>query len=161
VTYHLPPQYRKPPMTHPTFDAAIAEFGVTTHLGEAGYILPDGQLLDFSAKRDGGPPGRRTLDHRAVSRVTEGDWTHGMNEFIALGAIRFGFMQNFMYFTYELEPTKAQLAHLREAVGFLRGTGALLVDRIRNGEPITRYDSRTPWWIDIETSILKTLPDPQ
>ena len=53
------------------FDAAKVEFGVTNNFNVAGYMLPDGSLLDFSEAKDGGDPNDRTLDHRAVSRIIE------------------------------------------------------------------------------------------
>lgn len=56
-------------------DRAAEEFGTTDSLGDTGYILPDGRMLDFS---EGGGMGR-TLDHRAV-----GD----MRAFEESGAIR-------------------------------------------------------------------------
>lgn len=41
-------------------------FGTTTNFLEAGYILSNGNLLDLSGKKDGGPPGTRAHDHRIV-----------------------------------------------------------------------------------------------
>ena len=48
---------------------AFAEYGVTRDFRECGYIMTDGRMLDFSEKRDGGNPGTRSLDHRAVGGV--------------------------------------------------------------------------------------------
>ena len=45
---------------------AIKEFGLTTSLSEAGYILPDGSLLDLSGANRGNSSGGRALDHRSV-----------------------------------------------------------------------------------------------
>jgi len=42
------------------------KMGVTTDWREAGYINPDGSLLDFSGKNQGGPSGNRSLDHRDI-----------------------------------------------------------------------------------------------
>lgn len=59
---------------------AIQEFGVTDDPFEAGYVLRDGRMLDFSGKRQGGTPGLRSYDHRDV-----GD----MHAFLAqTGAVR-------------------------------------------------------------------------
>lgn len=41
-------------------------FGTTTDYNEAGYITINGDVLDFSEKRDGGTPGQRSQDHREV-----------------------------------------------------------------------------------------------
>lgn len=58
------------------------ELGLTTDLREAGYIRPDGKLIDLSGKKEGGTPGYRALDHR------EAGGTAGMQEFMAEGNIR-------------------------------------------------------------------------
>lgn len=67
----------------------VQNFGLTTDVAEAGYILPDGRMLDFSGKSHGWTPGRRGLDHREPP-IGEG----GMVEFMRRsGAVRFGFYQ--------------------------------------------------------------------
>ena len=48
---------------------AIKEFGTTDKLTEAGYILEDGRMLDFSGKNDGGTPNTRNYDHREINRA--------------------------------------------------------------------------------------------
>ena len=58
-------------------------FGVTYDIRECGWILPDGSMLDFNEKNQGGSGGYRTLDHRAVSEIGV-DWEHFRN----MGAIR-------------------------------------------------------------------------
>jgi hypothetical protein len=45
------------------FDLAIEEFGLTSNLHEAGYILPNGSLLKLGAN------GRRDTDHRAIEAI--------------------------------------------------------------------------------------------
>ena len=71
---------------------AVKEFKTTTDINEAGYILPNGRMLDFSGKREGqSGGGGRPIDHRAIARIKgiEGSYTDGMNEFINnTGAIR-------------------------------------------------------------------------
>ena len=55
---------------HPEWIAvAKKQFGLTKDYREAGYILPDGGLLDFSGKRDGGTPGNRAYDHRDIGKI--------------------------------------------------------------------------------------------
>jgi hypothetical protein len=51
-------------------ERAVNSFGLTTDPREAGYILPDGRMLDFSAKSKGGQPGQRAQDHREVGRLS-------------------------------------------------------------------------------------------
>lgn len=69
---------------------AKEEFGLTGDPGEAGYVLNDGSMLDFSGKREGGTPGMRSYDHRDISRVTRSGGTPAMLNFMATGAVRFG-----------------------------------------------------------------------
>ena len=105
---------------------AIKEFGLTHNPDEAGYILPDGKMLNFSGRRhvlsdyrrvgnkfvpkpgkkDWGR-GQRGEDHREVSRFTEADWTDGMTEFMReTGAIR---LQPRVGFDAIQKPTDAQV----------------------------------------------------
>lgn len=49
--------------------AAIEEFGITADPREAGFILADGRLLDFSGKGMGGEPGFRAFEHVEVGRI--------------------------------------------------------------------------------------------
>lgn len=69
-------------------------FGLTTDINEAGYIMTDGSMLDFSGKREGGSAGTRVLDHRQIGSIGKGDYIQGdytdqMMEFMnTTGAIR-------------------------------------------------------------------------
>ena len=67
---------------------AVSHFGTTFRLSEAGYILTDGRLLDFSGKKFGAQGGSRTLDHREVSDAFE-DYNVSMEDFINSGNIRY------------------------------------------------------------------------
>lgn len=58
------------PREHPLIKKAKKHFGVTSDPREAGYIMPDGQMLDLSGKNDGGDPGHRARDHREISHIT-------------------------------------------------------------------------------------------
>lgn len=76
--------------------AAKSEFGITADYNEAGYVLPDGTMLDFSGKRHGGQRGERGLDHRQIGEAEPedeqktGDATDRMIRFMkTTGAIRF------------------------------------------------------------------------
>lgn len=75
----------------------IGGFGLTGDINEAGYIMRDGSMLDFSGKIDGGPAGKRELDHRQIGSIgkgdfIEGDYTEAMREFMyRTGAIRVNF----------------------------------------------------------------------
>ncbi len=76
-------------------DEAVQEFGLTDDLNAAGYVLPNGNLLDFAA---GSPTGQRWRDHRQISTLDglenqdSGDLYASMIEFMKrTRAIRFGF----------------------------------------------------------------------
>jgi hypothetical protein len=64
------PRRARTPREHPLIKKAKKHFGVTHDPREAGYITPDGQMLDLSGKNDGGDPGHRARDHREISHIT-------------------------------------------------------------------------------------------
>ncbi len=73
------------------FEDAKKEFGTTKNFNEAGYMLPDASLLDFSEKDF---PGERSIDHRAIEGVIiengnryENRWEY-LADFMNEGAIR-------------------------------------------------------------------------
>ena len=75
---------------------AKAYYGTTYSKYAAGYILPDGDMLDFSGKKFGGRGGYRTMDHREVSMFyvdeekTAERW-QAIDQFIKdTGAVRIG-----------------------------------------------------------------------
>jgi hypothetical protein len=60
-------------------EAAVENFGITTDPQEAGYLLPDGRMLDFSGRHrqvdsryDPEVAGQRTVDHREIDALTPG-----------------------------------------------------------------------------------------
>lgn len=73
-------------------NAAVENFGITNDPREAGYILPDGRMLDFSGRHwGGGDGGSRIVEHNDISEVDgiEGGGTDAMVEFMArTGAMR-------------------------------------------------------------------------
>lgn len=93
-------------------------FGTTTDWREAGYILPDGSLLDLSGANYGGThDGTRKLDHRDIRDAFERyegtkEFPEGvsMDDFINAGAIRFG--PEAMSFMMAQKPTSKQLAQI-------------------------------------------------
>jgi len=94
------------------FDIAIQDKGLTDDINEAGYILPDGGLLDFSGKRNGGPPGQRAEDHRQIVSPAGVEGTDAMIAFQRLGAIRIDAASNFI--DMETRPTSTQLRVLEQ-----------------------------------------------
>lgn len=97
-------------------DRAIRHYGLTDHWPSAGYILPDGSLLDFS---EGGGMGR-VQDHRNVGfllRQTKRDMSgfEVMEKFIHLtGAIRF--MPESIGFDIYEPPTSEQIRTMLEII---------------------------------------------
>lgn len=76
------------------FDKAKEIFGTTNNFKVAGYMLPDGSLLDFSGRWEGGPRDARYTDHRAIgsglyeASETDSNYDTNMYDFINQGAIR-------------------------------------------------------------------------
>lgn len=95
---------------------AVEHFGLTTDVKEAGYILADGRMLDFSGKREGGEPGDRVQDHREIQYIFEGP-VDAMDEFMRqTGAIRFGLPDGGgMFLDFRGRPTPAQIRVIQRA----------------------------------------------
>jgi len=94
---------------------AKKHFGTTTDINEAGYILNDGSLLDFSGKRDGGTPHKRGYDHREISSAfDETEHDVGFDEFIDNGAVRF--MPESNSFFIARMPSEKQFAKMKKII---------------------------------------------
>ena len=96
---------------------AVAEFGTTREFGEAGYILPDGKMLDF--KGEGGAKGQRGMDHRQIADAFAANElgrarTAYMNQFIADGNVRVMAEEPGVDISAETRPTDAQLEQIRK-----------------------------------------------
>ena len=108
--------------TSTLFKKSKEYFGITRDPSESGYIMPDGNMLDFSGKNEGGTPGTRAWDHRNISLgyheagidlPETGEMGSGgryMFDFMKRGAIRMGFY-NHDTLTLDLikKPTEQQL----------------------------------------------------
>lgn len=56
-------------------ERAVYEFGTTRDIREAGYILPDGRMLDLSGRREGSlDKGVRYMDHSDIGRLGPSMW---------------------------------------------------------------------------------------
>ena len=93
-------------------------FGLTNDLNETGYILSNGELLDFSGKKDGASAGTRNYDHREISSAFEYSEV-GMNEFINNGNIRYMPESNNLLMAQK--PTPEQLSVIRKIVDSANG----------------------------------------
>ena len=75
-------------------------FGITDDFKVAGYITPDGKLLDFSGRRQGNSFSvSRNIDHRQVGYAFENSefedkysGTEGMKDFMDLGYVRISWL---------------------------------------------------------------------
>ena len=118
------------------FDAAKAKFGTTYDMREAGYILPDGSMLDFSGRHQvrGGDTsflnGDRTVDHREISDIAydaddnETGISTDLGDFLDRGAIRID--SNAGAINLNVAPTKAQKDRLKRLIE--RNDGYVYVD---------------------------------
>lgn len=112
------------------FDYAKKRFGRTFDLREAGYVLPDGSMLDFSGRHEMSPGsdtsflrGDRTVDHRYVQDLNyepedDGGEKTGfktdMADFINRGAIRID--NKFGLINLSMKPTKDQKVILQRLI---------------------------------------------
>ena len=109
------------------FKAAENKFGLTNDIREAGYILPNGNMLDFSGRHEMAPNadtsdlrGRRSTDHRNIDSITfdsEDNLTGietDMYDFINRGAIRIDAAVGSIHLNQK--PTQEQCAVLRKII---------------------------------------------
>lgn len=139
------PMFRTADEREKLFKDAKDEFGTTRDFREAGYLLPDGSMLDFSEKNNGGEPGRRGADHRDIARVINdrsyGTMTEYLDDFINEGAIRL--IPESGAFSIAQQPTKEQKNMLRNFI--YRYNGEVEVEIYKNGHSVADpyYRERT------------------
>jgi len=149
-------------------DTAKKIFGVTEDPREAGYILNDGSMLDFSGKNEGGTPGTRAYDHRQINQIGDdsegqgGDskWDDvGMMEFIKAGAIRY-MPESMTFHLGPLHPDQGQLATMRKLIENPPGMEVLhfktpITIRISAAKPFEKNYDRDTSWEEIKRDILQ------
>lgn len=129
------PEFSLSEETTQIFDAAKAKFGTTYDMREAGYILPDGSMLDFSGRHqvEGDASflnGDRTVDHREIADIAydNDDNETGINtdlgDFLDRGAIRID--SNAGAINLNVAPTKAQKDRLKRLIE--RNDGYVYID---------------------------------
>jgi hypothetical protein len=111
----------------------LKQLGTTTNYREAGYIAPEGHLIDLSGRRDGSGGGSRELDHR------EAGGTAGMQELMSAGHIRH--MPEANGLDMMVRPTPKQYAHIRNIAD--RANGEVFLD-LQDG--LGEYDERNRWY---------------
>lgn len=121
-------RYSISPESQAIFDKAKEIFGTTSNINEAGYILPDGAMLDFSGRHalnegddDSFLRGERTSDHRDIGQIEyekDGNTPSGVNtdmpDFIRRGAIRID--SNAGVINLAVKPTQQQRWPIRRIV---------------------------------------------
>ena len=135
------------------FDAAKERFGTTRDLREAGYVLPDGAMLDFSGRHmvSGDSSflnGRRSVDHRDIADLNferDGNTPTGRNvsmaDFISRGAIRIDGESGSV--NLAVKPTDAQFSVIRRIAE--RTGGEMYIDFGANDtEHYAEYDGARP-----------------
>ena len=92
---------------------ALKAFKTTTNFNEAGYLLPDGKLLNFS----GGERNHRHRDHREIGEIYEAtNGTDALNRFLSDGNIRIMAESPGIDLASGVEPTREQYAALRKFI---------------------------------------------
>jgi hypothetical protein len=136
------------------FASAKERFGITNSIYEAGYVLPDGTMLDFSGrsqasgyKRDGATfrptdgqgdylRDSRGIDHREIEWDGMPEYTEtwgSMADFLRLGAVRIDGNSGTISMRSRLRPTSAQLRVLKDLVTSADGAYLDLEDDLGNG----------------------------
>lgn len=95
---------------------AIKEFGYTPYFYDAGYITPNGKMLNFSGEK-GKHFGSRGEDHRAIGIIyAETQGTDALNRFMKDGNIRIMAESPGLDISTLVEPTKEQYSTIRKFV---------------------------------------------
>ncbi len=95
---------------------AVKEFGYTPYFYDAGYITPNGKMLNFSGEK-GQHFGSRGQDHRAIGIVYANvDGGEAMVKFMGEGNIRIMAESPGIDISSLVEPTKEQYATIRKFV---------------------------------------------
>jgi hypothetical protein len=147
------------------FQSAKRRFGVTQSLYEAGYVLPDGTMLDFSGRADAGyvqgddlvfrpragerdyMQDQRSTDHREVEwddmpRYTE-IWA-SMTDFLRLGAIRIDGNSGMISMHSRARPTSSQARVLKDLVVAADGAYVDLEDDLGNKTAMMLESAKWP-----------------
>ena len=130
------------------FEDAKARFGLTNNFKVAGYMLPDGSLLDFSEANDGGDPNQRSLDHREIEGIImdegkeyDSRWMY-LADFMNEGAIRL--LPEYAGINLMKAPTKEQRSRLFDFIYKYNGEVILeIADERLNNVAYVEYDRRT------------------
>ena len=104
---------------------AVKEFGYTSSFSEAGYILPNGKMLDFS----GGNRGHRAEDHRSIGFIYQSlQGTLAMSDFMNQGNIRVIDSAPGIDIGIDTKLTNEQYATIKRMVNEHKNDGSFTVD---------------------------------
>ena len=107
---------------------AVKEFGYTPYFYDAGYIVANGKMLNFSGEK-GRHFGSRGQDHRAIGTIyAETDGTAALNRFVNDGNIRIVPESPGFDVSATIEPTKEQYATIRKFIYEYANKGYFSVD---------------------------------
>ena len=122
---------------------AIEYFGTTENINECGYILTNGNMLDFSGFKFGCSKGSRTIDHREIADIYETDINgiDAMINFMNQGNIRVNSESKGLDVSNAITLTKEQINAIREYVNYFRGDVFIDISDI-NGKNVTTLDYR-------------------
>lgn len=108
--------------------AAVKEFGYTPYFYDAGYLLPNGKMLNFSGEK-GQHYGTRGQDHRAIGMVYDSlQGSQAMNAFMNEGNIRVVAESPGLDISKEASLTSAQYKTIKEMVYEYQDKGRFLID---------------------------------
>lgn len=109
-------------------DRAEQAFGTTKEFKFAGYLLPDGKMLDFTSK-EGKQDGKRDKDHREISAIYEyTQQSAALLRFLNDGNIRVMAETPGVDISETHEPTAAQYAEIKRFVREYAGKRLFVVD---------------------------------
>jgi hypothetical protein len=120
---------------------AVKEFGYTPYFVDAGYITPNGKMINFSGEK-GKHYGTRGLDHRAIERIYANvSRTDAMVKFMGEGNIRIMPESPGIDISSLVEPSKEQYATIRKFVREYANKEYLNIDLTdADGQTVGNYE---------------------
>lgn len=107
---------------------AVKEFGYTPYFYDAGYIMPNGKMLNFSGEK-GQHYGSRGEDHRAIGAIYENtEGTDALVRFMNDGNIRIMAETPGLDISASTEPSKEQYTTIRRFANEFSDGGYFAVD---------------------------------
>ena len=119
---------------------AVKEFGLTYDPRKAGYMLPDGRMLDFSGGQD-----QRIFDHSDIAVVYKQGGRETIWWFLTdTNSIRMSFYGGDLNLETIEEPTKQQMRVLQSIIKFYRPT-TVIFDRVSKfGDVLASWELKRP-----------------